>query len=174
MTGSTATVFELNTGTTEPEEWPSLPIRIDGHDYRLRKPKLALAASLVSLMEGGRISEDASVQDVGVRLVQLLWSLVAYVEDEPPEPLVIEGPDGEAIPNPKGGELRGRAHLFHRLNDPRDRLDLLQLAPLFERVVEAMFNRPTGPSHGSSTTPGDGGSDSVAASPEPPAETSGT
>jgi hypothetical protein len=167
--------FELTTGNGE-EAAPPVPIRIDGVRYLLRKPKLSLAVGLVTLMEGGDMRPGVTVADVGSRLVDLLWQFVAYIEPEPAEPMVLPNPDGKDgyVENPNAGQARGQAKIIERLRDPRDTFDILDLAPLFERVSRGMFDRPTGPSPASSAKQGDGGTDSAAASPEQPAGTSGT
>lgn len=172
-TGSTATVYEFNIPEERPADTPSVKFRINGEPFVLDMPKVAIAVELTALMDGGALRENASVADIGARLTSTLWQMVMYVREEPPEPYAIEQ-DGRTVPNPNAGRARGQQRIVQRLRNPKDGLDILDLADLFQTLTTAMFDRPTGPSPASSDAPGDGGSDSAAGTPEQPAATSGT
>lgn len=182
MTGSIATVYEITGPAEQQKPDPLIPIKVWGEGYLLRQPKLSITIGLTTLIEGGELDPSKHPADVGARLIQLMWSLVQYVEDEPekaeplPEGLIATRDKDDRIAGLSLGDgtvVHNRARLIRRLNDPKDRLDILDLAPLFQRIAQGMFDRPTGPSPESRPKPGDGGPDSAAASPEPQAATSG-
>ena len=179
MTGSDATVLSFDVPAERAPDTPTLdftirygpgPEQVD--TFTLYAPKLSIAVGLLSLMDEGGLA-NVNVTQAGVKVAEALWGVVAYVKEEPPEPMVI-GPEDDPRPNPNGGRARGQARLLARLRDPRDGMDILDLAPLFERAIKAMFDRPTGPSLASLRKPGDGGTASEAGSSAPPASTVGT
>lgn len=173
MTGSTATVdqpmYEIDI-PTERLPVPEIPFRVTGEMFTMRQPKLTAAVTLIALLdvEDNHPRFDAFL--AGARVTEALWALIDYIKDEDPEPELLD--DGE--PNPQAGRLRGRARLLQRLRSPTDELDIVHLAQLFGTIVGATFHRPTTPLPASSAKPDNGGTDSEAATSEPPAATSGT
>jgi hypothetical protein len=178
VTGSDATVFEFEVPEARATDVPRLRFRIrygpapeQVDEFTLLAPKLGVAVGLLSLVDDGALTRITAGQ-AGIKVAEALWGVLHYVEEEPPEPYLIG--EGEAPrPNEKMGRLRGQARLLERLNNPKDSLDIIDLMPVFERAVRAMFDRPTGPSRGSSVQPAADGTDSAAGSSEAPAETAG-
>lgn len=152
-------VYELaDPNDTPVEVAPTVAFRIGADTFHVRRPKLAIALSLTAIIEDGGIRPGTSVGEVGQRLLDTLWQLVAYVTRE----------------EPVDGKVRGQQRLMQRLRDPDDRLDILDLAEPFSVICRAVFDRPTGPSPAPSAQPAGDGTDSVEASPAPQAATSGT
>lgn len=135
---TTAAVPEY-TSNREREVGPAdrAAFKLDGDSYVLLRPKLAIATQMMRLAE---TDSYRSVSELGLDLTRLLLSILGYIEEEDPEPVMLE--DGET-PNPNAGKLRGQALLRHRLSDPKDGFDLPDLEPIFRDLVKAMFGRPT-------------------------------
>lgn len=157
MTDSaTAPVFEFDIPVERKEQVPTLTFAISGEQFVMRRPKLSIAVGLVSLLDDNGIAGlDAAT--AGVKVAEVIWGMVAYVEQQDPEPWVIHEAawtpradqtedDRPLVTNPNAGRLRGQARLVQRLRDPQDAMDVIDLAPLFERVSTKLFDRPTGPS----------------------------
>jgi hypothetical protein len=175
MTGSIATVeHDYQIPEDRGPDVPTVPFRINGEAFTMVMPKMSIALSLLNLIEGDP-EKVRSTHELGIALADLLWQMVQYIEDEPDEPPVLfrEPDDPEsAYSNPKAGQPRGRSRVVQRLRNPRDSMDIMDLAPLFRDVVQTMFEgRPTGPSRGYSPEPHDGGPASEAPTSEPQAAT---
>lgn len=106
--------------------------KFDGHPYTLNRPKMVITLNMLRLKDG-----EESL-DAGWDTIALLSSLIGYIEEEPPNP---------------DGTLNGRAHLMSRLSDPKDSLDLPDLAQPFMELMDKVFDRPTGSPAGSSNAP---------------------
>jgi len=96
---------------------------MDGEQYVLRRPKMAIAMTMLRLAEG------ESEQEMGMDLIRLLSAVIAYIKKEPPA---------------ADGTLRGQARLMHRLSDPDDLLDLLDLNQPFQDLIAQVYENPTG------------------------------
>lgn len=179
MTGSDATVLELDIPAARPADAPQLQFRIrygpepdEVDDFLLNPPKVTVAIGLLDLLDENGIGA-MSVGQAGVKVAEALWGVVSYVEEQPPQPMLV-GPDDNPRANPLAGRLRGQARLLQRLRSAKDSMDVIDLLPVFERAIRAMFDRPTGPLAGSSPRPASGGTGSVVGSSEPQDATAGS
>lgn len=181
MAASTATAFDYDIPAERPADVPTVPFTISGEKFVMVQPKMSVAIGMVQLVEN---AEQYTVQDFGRRLAALLWQLLAYVQEEVPQPEWLPNPEydpdakGRAKPpefvkNPMAFEPQGRGRILQRLNNPHDGMDIMNLEPIFRDVVSAMFDRPTGPSPASSAKSRSTGSGSGAASRGRRAATSG-
>lgn len=111
------------------------PFKFDGVPYVLLRPKMVIAMTMLRLAEGEEMSTET---EMGLDMVRLLSSLLGYIKKEAPSP---------------EGDLRGQAHLMHRLSDVNDDLDLTDLAGPFQELIGKLFERPTGKPAASSQRP---------------------
>lgn len=177
MSGSSATdtILEYDVPLKRVDV-PTRPFRLNGQTFRLKLPKMSLTMGLLQLAEN---EAQYTAQDFGLRLANMLWNVISYIEPEPGlEPDLIptdpNNPRSRKTANPHAGLRRGQGRILERLNDDEDALDIMDFEPIFRALIDGFFARPTGPSRGSSTTPRDGGADSLEPTSVKPAETSGT
>lgn len=104
--------------------------KLDGQEYTLARPKLSLAMTMLNLAAGEDFTKPG---DIGMDFIKMVAAFITYIEMEPP----YKAPDGTV-------ELRGQALIMHRLNDPKDDLDLPSLAEPINHLLEVLFDRPTG------------------------------
>lgn len=112
--------------------------KLDDERYVLLRPKNSLAMQMLSnVREGGAYAVES---ERAMDYLTLVAQFIRYVEMEPPEEILKAGkPTGET-------KLRGQARLVQRLNDPKDDLDIQDLGPIIESLLEKLYERnPTQP-----------------------------
>jgi hypothetical protein len=120
-------IQEFTTPSHDDKPVESVRFRFDGDLYTLRKPKMAIALTMLQFAEG---EDTRTVEQLGMGLMQLISGIIAYIEKEKPD---------EAT-----GKLRGQALLMHRLADVEDKLDVTDLFEPFQLLIGQVFKRPTG------------------------------
>lgn len=125
-------VPEYSSGPKKGAGKASQPFKFDGKRYVLRRPKMVITLNMLRLKDG-----ETSL-DAGWDMISLLSQVIGYIEEEPPS---------------ADGTLNGRAHLMSRLSDPKDSLDLPDLAQPFMELMDKVFDRPTGSPGASSSAP---------------------
>jgi hypothetical protein len=129
---TTATAFEVTTtGRRKIGAADRLIIKIDDEEFVFVRPKVAVLTQIA-----GALNPDEAVASFSNTraLLQFVGQLLLCIEEEPAE----------------GTKLHGRARLNERLTDPYDALDITDLLPQFEAMVEGFLGRPTGPRRASS------------------------
>lgn len=124
-----------NGGRRELTDADRMDFRIDSDSYVMLRPKLSIAVGMSDLLD----TPDDELGKLGVGLARILHALIMYVEREPRDP--------------DTGQVRGQELLLQRLNDPRDSLDFLDIAPLFKEMQAVILGpaRPTGSRRGSTS-----------------------
>lgn len=113
-------------GIDDSKSKKSVPFRMDGEVFVLRRPKTAIALTMLHMAA----PEDArTVNDLGSDLIQLVSQTINYIEAEPPD---------------ADGNLHGKQRILQRLSDPDDPLDVPHLFRPFQSLIEKLFLNPTG------------------------------
>lgn len=141
-----------STPKTDTGPKPEVRFKFDGQVYTLTRPKSVILMRLVQIREG-------DMEAAGWDTFGLISSVIGYINEEPPTP---------------DGKLQGRAHLMHRLSDPRDSLDVEDLIEPFMHLVREVFDRPTGSPAGSAKRPARTSKGGAASTRSKPAVTSTT
>lgn len=107
--------------TTGRRKAPKAPFVVDDVRYHLFQPKSSTLARAAAMFENGTPNQVAA----------FTMEFLSYVEKTPPD---------------KDGNPTGQEHLFARLADPHDDLDVDDLIPLFDKLMQGWYSdRPTGP-----------------------------